>query len=63
MHHWEAGQPTTLQLDKNSPSTHELAGWLYFQMHDWPAAQPHLLAEVSRQPSVEAIGLSAVRTG
>jgi len=49
---WEAGKTNNLNLDPKSLAAHELAGWIYYQMQDWPAAKPHLLAEAGLNPAV-----------
>jgi tetratricopeptide (TPR) repeat protein len=49
---WEAGTSNNLSLDPNALATHEVAGWIFFRMKDWPAAKPHLLAEAAYNPSV-----------
>jgi len=49
---WSAGKTNRLSLDPNALITHEVAGWIYFRMDDWPAAKPHLLAEAASNPTV-----------
>jgi tetratricopeptide (TPR) repeat protein len=49
---WEAGKTNKLSLDPKSLETHEVAGWAYFQMQDWKAAKPHLVAEAGNNPTV-----------
>jgi len=49
---WQAGTTNRLSLDPNALATHEVAGWVFYQSHDWSAAKPHLLAEVNANPTV-----------